>query len=516
MREKLEMHIINALEYLEKSAARVPDKIAFADDGRSFTFSELHEGARNVGTFLAGIINRPRERVAVLVDRTAITLLGFFASLEAGCSYVPIDVKMPADRMDDILSQIKPSAILFAEKDRKVADRISSFAPTVCTEEAMETAADDTLLVSVREKVLDIDPAYMIFTSGSTGKPKGIAISHRSLIDFTEWMTEYCGITEDCIMGNQAPFYFDLSVKDIYQTLKNGCTTYILPKKVFLFPMLLVDHINGHGVNTLIWATSAFRLAADSGVFEKKTPDGVRKIILGGESLQAHHVNLWKKAVPSVEIINLYGPTEVTVDCTMFRLTRDYADDEVIPIGKACRNMEVMLLDDDLRPVPAGESGEICVRGAGLALGYFGDPEKTSAAFVQNPLNPYYPDRIYRTGDIGKLDDDGNIIYLCRRDGQIKHMGYRIELGEIETAVNAVAGVDSAICFFDKDEDYIICCVQSTLDTTDAAYLTAGVKDRLPKYMMPNVWRVYKRMPSNANGKIDRVAMKEEYFNEKG
>lgn len=510
------MHIINALEYLEKTAARLPDKTAFADDGRAFTFSELLGGAKSVGTVLAGMIHQPRERVAVLVDRTAISLLGFFSVLEAGSCYVPIDVKMPAERMNDILSQIRPAVILFAEHDRKVADRCSEFAPTLCIEEAMNTAADDETLGNLRERVLDIDPAYMIFTSGSTGKPKGIAISHRSLIDFTEWMTEYCEITEDCIMGNQAPFYFDLSVKDIYQTLKNGCTTYILPKKVFLFPMLLVDYINDHGVNTLIWATSAFRLAADSGVFEKKTPDGVRKIILGGEALQAHHVNVWKKAVPSVEIINLYGPTEVTVDCTMFKLERDYEDCEVIPIGRACRNMEVLLLDDDLRPVPSGEAGEICVRGAGLALGYFGDPEKTAAAFVQNPLNPYYPDRIYRTGDIGKLDEDGNIVYLCRRDGQIKHMGYRIELGEIETAVCAVAGVDSAICFFDADADFIVCCVQSQQETADAAYLTSSVKDRIPKYMMPNVWRVYKRMPNNANGKIDRVALKEEYFHEKG
>lgn len=509
------MLILNALEYLENTAARLPDKLSFADEKRGYTFAELNSSARAVGTYLCENNVGVRERVAVLVDRTAITLVGFFGALEAGCAYVPVDVKMPQDRMNDILSEVKPAAILYAEKDSKIADGISSFAPTVCIEEAEKTEINDTVISGRREKVLDIDLAYMIFTSGSTGKPKGILISHRSLIDFTEWMAEFCGITEENTMGNQAPFYFDLSVKDIYQTLRNGATTYILPKKVFLFPMLLVDYINDHGVNTLIWATSAFRLAADSGVFEKKIPDGVKKIILGGEALQAHHVNIWKKAIPDVEIINLYGPTEVTVDCTAFRLTRDYADGETIPIGKACRNMEVMLLDDTLAPVPDGEAGEICVRGIGLALGYFGDEEKTSASFVQNPMNPYYPDRIYRTGDIGKLDNDGNIIYLCRRDGQIKHMGYRIELGEIETAVGAVADVDTAVCFFDKDADYIVCCVQTKNESADAAFLTGKVKDRLPKYMMPNVWRIYSKMPNNANGKIDRVKLKEEYFSEK-
>ncbi len=509
------MQIINALEYLEHSASLYPDKTAFADSTKSYSFSELHSSSRSIGTELIEMGVGVRERIAVLVDRTAVTLAGFFGALGAGCAYVPIDNRMPADRMEDILSEIKPAAILYSEKDTKLAEKLSSFAPTVCTEKSEKTEENAALLTERREKVLDIDPAYMIFTSGSTGKPKGILISHRSLIDFTEWMADYCKITSENAMGNQAPFYFDLSVKDIYQTLRNGCTTYILPKKDFMFPMLLVDDILSHGVNTLIWATSAFRLAADSGVFEKKIPETVSKIILGGEALQARHVNIWKKAIPDVQIINLYGPTEVTVDCTAFPLTRDYADGETIPIGKACRNMEIMLLDDDMKPVPDGEPGEICVRGAGLALGYFADKEKTDAAFVQNPMNPYYPDRIYRTGDIGRLDGDGNIVYLCRRDGQIKHMGYRIELGEIETAVGAVENVDSAVCFFDKENDFIVCCVEIGSNDTDAAYLTTAVKNRLPKYMLPNVWRVYKRMPSNANGKIDRVKLKQEYEDEK-
>ncbi len=509
------MQIINAVEYLEQTAARVPDKTAFADEKNSFSFSRLLDGARRVGSALAEIIKKPCERVAVLVDRSSLSILGFMAALEAGCAYVPIDASMPEARMSNILTQINPAAVLYEEKHAKAAEKLASYAPIVNIESAMAHAANDALLDCLRERVLDIDPAYMIFTSGSTGNPKGIVISHRSLIDFTEWMASSCEIRHDAVLGNQAPFYFDLSVKDIYQTLRNGYTTHILPKKVFSFPLLLVDYLNEHGVNTLIWATSAFRLAADSGVFEKKIPTGITKVILGGEALQAHHVNIWKKALPELEIINLYGPTEVTVDCTMFRLEREYADGEIIPIGKACRNMEVMLLDDELHAVSDGEAGEICVRGAGLALGYFGDDEKTAAAFVQNPFNPYYPDRIYRTGDIGRLDDDGNIVYLCRRDGQIKHMGYRIELGEIETAVGADSGVDSAVCFFDVNDDAIICCVQTADDGKDAVSLASAVKNRLQKYMMPNKWRIYRKMPTNANGKIDRVQLKKEYFNEK-
>ena len=506
------MHqIIHLLEYLEDSAARFPDKTAYADEKQSFTFGQLQQGARNGGSRLLQTI-KPGSMATVLVDRTALTLAGFFCALEAGCCYVPLDNKMPEARLSDILQQVQPAAILYGPKDKALAEKLSAYAPIFDTEELLGAEEDPAALAAARESVLDVDPAYMIFTSGSTGKPKGILVSHRSIIDFTEWMTEACGITENCVLGNQAPFYFDLSCKDVYQTLKNGCSCYIIPKKDFMFPLLLVDFLNEHRVNTIIWATSAFRLAADSKVLAKKVPEFVNKAILGGEALQAAHVNVWKRALPGLQVINLYGPTEVTVDCTWYPLDRDFADGEPIPIGKACRNMQVLLLDDDLKPAAPGASGEICARGSGLALGYFKDWDKTDAAFIQNPLNPDYPDRIYRTGDIGRLGEDGNIYYLSRRDGQIKHMGYRIELGEVETALSAVAGVDSGICFFDEEKDLIVACVQSTDSAVDAAYLASEAAVRLPKYMLPGVWRLYKRLPSNANGKIDRVSLRQEYF----
>ena len=274
------------------------------------------------------------------------------------------------------------------------------------------------------------------------------------------------------------------------------------------------EYLNERGVTTLIWATSAFRIVADSGVFEKKTPTTVKRAILGGEALLARHVNLWKSAVPDIKVTNLYGPTEVTVDCTYYDLERDFADGEPIPIGKACRNKEIILLDEELKPVADGEPGEICVRGIGLALGYLGDPVKTAAAFVQNPLNSSYPDRLYRTGDIAKYNENGELIFLSRRDDQIKHMGYRIELGEIETALLAVSGVKAGICFFDAAEDQIVCVMQTEADT-DIATISAEMKKRVPQYMLPNVWRNVERMPLNANGKIDRKLLKEQYFNEK-
>ena len=276
-----------------------------------------------------------------------------------------------------------------------------------------------------------------------------------------------------------------------------------------MFPTLLVDYLNEKKVTSLIWATSAFHLVSNSKVLEKKKIESLKKVILGGEALLAKHLNVWRKAMPQVQYVNLYGPTEVTVDCTYYKINREFADEEAIPIGKACENKEVILLDENLQEVKEGEAGEICVRGTGLAKGYYNDFEKTKQVFVQNPKNPYYPDLIYRTGDIGIRNERGEIIFQSRKDGQIKHMGYRIELGEIERAINAFDKVKEGICFYDEILHKIVCVYEG--ETTDAEIISF-VGNILPKYMFPNILKKYEKMPYNANGKIDRVKLRDEYF----
>lgn len=502
--------MLNLLEYLERSAARVPDKTAFADEGRSFTFAQLLDFAYRCAAAIArhtDAVNRP---VVVLTDRTAITLAAFQGVLASGNYYVPLDDRMPEQRMHAVLEQLSPALLLYAPAQTAVAEKLAGCCPMLCLDEAEHTAPDAALVAARQAMVLDIDPAYVIFTSGSTGTPKGILISHRSVIDFTEWMAAACGITGEDIMANQAPFYFDLSVKDIYLTLKCGATTHILSKKLFMFPLMLLRKIDEVGATALIWATSAFNLVATSKALAKCQPKSLRHVIVGGEALMARNLNIWRAALPGVQYINLYGPTEVTVDCTWYPVPMDrtYADDEPLPIGTACRNKQVLLLDDALRPVPDGTPGEICVRGIGLARGYFADPDKTAAAFVQNPLQPNYPDVIYRTGDVGVRREDGLLYFSARKDGQIKHMGYRIELGEIETALLALPEVPDAVCFFDEARDRIVCCYEGGLTADE---LVGRLKSRLPRYMLPNIWLPQDKLPHNANGKVDRPALREAY-----
>lgn len=505
--------MLNLLEYLARSARRTPDKPAFCDQGRSFTFGALWGFALGCGTAIARRVDGTSRPIAVLTGRTAVTVAAFQAVLASGNYYVPVDEAMPAARMEAILRQLQPPLLLYAPGQEDAACQFAHLCPVLNVEEGALEPPDAPLLEARRARVLDVDPAYAIFTSGSTGTPKGIVVSHRAVIDFIEWMADACRFSEKDVLANQAPFYFDLSVKDLYLTLKCGAACHILEKKLFLFPLLLLREIERVKATALVWAASAFHLTANSGALERCRPQTLNKVILGGEALGAKQLNLWREALPDVQYINLYGPTEVTVDCTWYPIPRDrtFADGEAVPIGAACRNMEVLLLDGELRPVPDGQVGEICVRGIGLANGYYGDWDKTRDAFIQNPLNPWYPDRLYRTGDLAYRGPDGLLYFAARKDNQIKHMGYRIELGEVETALGGVDGMAAAVCFFDPGRDKIVCVCQTALTDKE---IVGAIREKLPRYMQPNVYRRVDAMPYNANGKIDRVKLKEAYFGE--
>jgi amino acid adenylation domain-containing protein len=504
----------NILEYLEKTARRLPEKTALADDKLSLTFNQWVQQAESIGTSIAQATNSTiRRAVLVFVDRRIEGLVGAMGIVESGNFYVPIDCKMPYERVRLIAEVCKPiAAVATTEADMKTLDQIEFTSPRFLYNEAKEHPADDEVLAKIREQMIDLDPVYSIFTSGSTGVPKGVVISHRGMIDLADWLVETFEFTDKDALGNQTPFYFDGSVKDICICLKSGATLNVIGKKYFTFTKHLMPLLNERHITAILWATSAIVMVGNSDILNVALPEHLRLVTFAGEAMPAKQLRSWQEKLPNVRFVNLYGPTEITVDCTYFDVTRQYADNEYIPIGKACRNMQVLVLKDDDTEAAVDEVGELCVRGSGVALGYYGNRTKTDEVFVQNPLNPLYNDIIYRTGDLVRPAEGGNLVFVSRKDFQVKHKGNRIELGEIEVAVNAIEGVTNAACIFDQVQDKLV-LYYTTADGQPMDIINL-VKERIPVYMFPEVVNHLAQMPYNLNGKIDRIELKRRYENE--
>lgn len=503
----------NVLDYLYASKEKYPDKVAVADDKTSLTYTDLVENACNVAAGLSKYVGR-RKPVPVYMDKSCTTLTIFMGIVMTGNFYVLLDPSHPVERINHILETLNADIIVTDEKNLKKTDKIGFKGTIICVEELLATEFADSAkekLDSIRETHMDIDPLYAIFTSGSTGVPKGVVVNHRSVIDFIECFTEAFNISDKDIIGNQAPFDFDVSVKDIYSSLKCGATLRIIPKSMFSFPTRLLDYLDDSHVTTLIWAVSALCIVTAIKGFDYKIPGSINKVIFSGEVMPVKHLNIWRKAYPDAMFVNVYGPTEITCNCTYYIVDREYNIDDVLPMGKAFKNERVFLLDENdnlITDKDVKKVGEICVSGTAVTMGYFNNKDKTDSAFVQNPLNKYFNEIIYRTGDLGYYNEEGLLCFSSRKDFQIKHNGHRIELGEIDMAINAVEGVVRACCIYDQENNKIIAFYEGEADNKLITHTLLG---KLPKFMLPEVFEKVETMPVTKNGKIDRKALMEGY-----
>lgn len=500
--------IKNIVDYLEATEARHGSKIAYADEQGAVTFSQVRQHAQLIASALLKKV-APRSPVLVYMEKSVACIEAFLGVAYAGAFYVPIDVHMPADRVGLVVDTLEAGVVLTRQADT-LPQELQARLDVIVVEDVLANGTVDKQGIAQRQcQAIDMDPCYAIFTSGSTGMPKGVLISQRSVINFTEWWCETFEFTSDEVFANQTPFYFDASVKDIYATLRCGATMHIVPKKLFSFPALLVSFLNEHGITCIDWVPSALCSLVNLHALDEEVPTHLRKVMFLGEVMPTKQFNMWRRILPDVKYANLYGPTEATGDCTYYKIERELADDEPIPIGHACNNTQVMLLDGDRLVQEPNEVGEICVRGCSLALGYYNDPQKTAQAFVQNPLVSSYADRIYRTGDLGRYNEHGEIVFLSRKDSQIKHMGHRIELGEIETALGSHEGVRRACCLYGGQGQRIVAVYEGDVRRRD---LIRHLKTKLPKYMIPTSFKQVEQMPINPNGKIDRVLLKKTYL----
>lgn len=491
-------------EYLERSAEKYPNKIAFSDENREISFSSLQDEAKKIATAIIkfGYYKAP---IIVLMDKSVECIASFMGIAYSGNFYTPLDIKMPIERMKKILSTLKPIMVITNEKNRYILDDLNFSGCILEYQETMCLPVENSLINQVTEKIIDSDVLYVLFTSGSTGNPKGAIISHRSVIDYIEWVTEKFHLNENSILGNQAPLYFDLSVQDIYAPLKTGGMTCLIDSKNFVFPIKLLELIKLKNIDTVFWVPSVLVLIANLKALSR-VKTNLKKVLFCGEVMPNKQLNLWRAEYPNTAFINLYGPTEITEVCTYFVVNRKFSDDEPLPIGKPCENTDIMVLNEQNELVKNNEIGELCVRGSSLSHGYYRNPEKTKEVFVQNPLNDSYPEIIYRTGDLVKYNEYGEIVYVSRKDFQIKHMGNRIELGEIETIASAINGVDVNACVYDEKKAKIVMFYVGSISDKE---LIKKLKIFLPEYMIPNQIKVLDVMPFNLNGKIDRVKLKD-------
>lgn len=504
----------NVTYWLDETAANFPDKTAYADEKKEITFQTLRAQARRIGGELAlsGLFKKP---VAIFLEKGVDVLTSFMGVAYSGNFYSPIDVDMPGSRVNKILEVLQPVVVITTASLKEVFSQYAYEGDFLLLEEMSvpdagekgSAAAREQALEAARRKGVDTDLLYVLFTSGSTGVPKGVTINHRAVIDYIDWVTETFQITEKDSFGNQAPFYFDNSILDIYSTLKTGATTYIIPKNLFAQPVPLLEYLQEKKINTIFWVPSALIVVAKLKAFRNvDLTDTLQRVLFCGEVMPNKQLNVWRRFLPEVQYANLYGPTEITDACTYYIVDREFTDEEPLPIGVPMPNTDILVLNEKDEPVQGDEAGELCVRGTSLSMGYYNNPEKTREAFVQNPLNQAVPELIYRTGDIVKYNERGEILYLSRKDFQIKHMGHRIELGEIETAVSSLEEVSQNCCLYDEKRSKIVLFLEENLEK---AYINEKISRLVPDYMLPDKVIVVEKMPINANGKIDRVKLKE-------
>lgn len=494
--------ITNILDYLKNCVEKFPDKISINDEvNGTFTYRQIDTLAKKVASFVISKATTMNP-IIVVVDKSVYSIIAFWGIAYSGRAYVPIDGSMPLERMQKIIDEINPELIITEKKWSEKINNIKN-----CSIEEISSSFferhDDVNELAICEAVastVDTDALYIIYTSGTTGNPKGVVISHRSAIDFAEESSMAMNFSENEIFLNQAPFYFDASVPDIYCTLRNAATLHIVSPSTEFNPLRLLQYMEQNSINAIFWVPSSLIKIANSKCLDKIVPQKLSKVMFCGEVMPVKQLNIWKRSIPDALYVNYYGPTETTYACTYYIVDREFEDTELLPIGKACKNTKVFVLDSEGKNVENGEIGELCVKGTCLSTGYYANEELTHEKFIQNPFNNSYTDVIYKTGDLVRYNVFGELEYVSRMDFQIKYHGYRIELGEIENAITSLPGVKRSCCLFDKEKDLIIAFyeAENELDIYET------LEGKLVNYMIPQkiVWM--EEIPLNSNGKIDR------------
>ncbi|MCE7093769.1 AMP-binding protein [Campylobacter coli] len=500
--------ITHIYDFLEKNLIKFSKKIAFvepfAKERKEITYKDFDLFSKKLASEILktlGNDNPTQAPVLIILPKGIDCLISFFGVALSGNFYTLLDEKSPKERVEKVIEVLKPK-LFITSKDLN----FNLDLPTLYTQDFESFNIDESLLKNAKEKHIDTNLLYVFFTSGSTGIPKGVSIAHKSVIDYAFHFCEAFEVDENEIIANQAPLYVDASLPDILATIKPSATLHLIPNHLFAFPNKILDYLEQEKITMIFWKpTVLIYFIKDQDNLKNYPLKNLNKILIGGEIMPIKQLNIWRKHLPNALFANCYGPTEITDVCCYYILDREFSENEILPIGKAYKNTELLVFDENMNfisPKQIGVKGELFVRGTSLSLGYYNDKEKTKQAFIQNPLHDNYLDLLYKTGDIVSYNEFGELLCYGRNDNRIKFMGHRIELGEIESVINSHSKIILCACIF---KEKIICFYESDEELDFKAFL----KDKLPSYMIPKHFIKIEKFKLNQNNKIDRKALHE-------
>ncbi|MBP9988937.1 MAG: amino acid adenylation domain-containing protein [Ruminococcus sp.] len=488
------------IDYIEKAAVKHPEKTAIALKEKKYSFSELRNISRRLASAIPSELhNAP---ICVFVTRTVDIMALFLSVTYSGNFYVPIDVDMPCEKIQSIIDDSGTKVILGNNSTADLLKKIN-FSGTFLT---LSDAKDKQC------ELPEIDassPLYMVYTSGSTGKPKGVLKSHGAVVSFIEAYVHTFNFSSDDIIGNQTPFFFDASAKDIFLALKTGATIEMIPTEMFAMPTDLIDYLNDKKITFISWVPTALTIVAQLNILSFVLPEYLKKVFFVGEVMPMKHLNKWRKALPDLQYVNLYGQSELAGICCYYEVKGEFENTDTLPMGKPLSNCKIYLLDGNEIITEPEHIGEIYIVSDALATEYYNDAVKTEKNFIIKIFDGK-PVRCFKTGDMASYDADGNFVFASRSDFQIKHMGHRIELGEIETVACAIPEIQRCCCLYNQDKKKIVlfCELSQGFDVT-GKQIQSVLREKLSTYMLPSKVVIMDKLPLNANGKIHRTLLSE-------
>jgi len=507
-----------------ESAARHPAHPAVVLPEGRLTYAELEAASNRLARSLAAHGVRRGDRVGLWLPRSLEAVVALYGAMKAGAAYVPIDPAAPAARLALIARDCSVAALVSAGDRAEAIERaFEGNAPMHAT----WLVGDGPAIVAGRPAVpwsalaaepaaapdvpvVDGDLAYVLYTSGSTGEPKGVMLTHRNALAFVDWAATTFAVVPADRLSNHAPFHFDLSTFDLFAAARAGAAVYPVPPRIAAFPAATARYMVDQRLTVWYATPSTLALMLGRGGLDALDLSALRVLLFAGEVMPAPLLRRLVQLAPQARFANLYGPTETNV-CTWHEVKAPPADDAPLPIGRPCCNDEAFVLDDAMRPVPDGGTGELWVRGATVMQGYWGRPERTALALQPIEIAPGLSDLAYRTGDLVRRRPDGELEFLGRRDHQVKIRGQRVELGEIEAALQRHPAVAEAVVFAVPDEE-VGARVRGVVVAAPGAAPTAAELQRhcaatLPRYMVPETIDFMSHLPRTSSGKVDRRAL---------